>query len=89
MKTEDWKAKMMDYLYDELNPEERKAFEEELAQNTELKEELEAFQSGKEILGNWEDEKPVPLHFSIFIKILRRTIHKVGLNGSFLLLPQY
>lgn len=57
MKTEDWKAKMMDYLYDELNPEERKAFEEELAQNTELKEELEAFQSGKEILGNWEDEK--------------------------------
>lgn len=57
MKTEDWKAKMMDYLYDELNPEDRKAFEEELAQNQELKDELEAFQSGKEIMGNWEDEK--------------------------------
>lgn len=57
MKTEDWKAKMMDYLYNELNPEDKKAFEEELAQNPELKEELEAFQSGKEILGNWEDEK--------------------------------
>jgi|GEM_PF-5830916 hypothetical protein len=67
MKTEDWKAKMMDYLYDELNPEERKAFEEELAQNPELKEELEAFQSGKEILGNWEDKKvSAPPFFNIY-----------------------
>ncbi|MGM0579052.1 MAG: anti-sigma factor family protein [Bacteroidota bacterium] len=67
MKTEDWKAKMMDYLYDELNPEERKAFEEELAQNQELKEELEAFQSDKEILGNWEDEKvSAPPFFNIY-----------------------
>ncbi|WP_375578472.1 hypothetical protein ABWH96_15780 [Marivirga tractuosa] len=57
MKTEDWKAKMMDYLYDELNPKERRAFEEELTQNPELKEELDAFQSGKEIMGNWKDEK--------------------------------
>ncbi len=67
MKTEDWKAKMMDYLYDELNPEDRKAFEEELAQNPELKEELEAFQSGKEILGNWEDEKvSAPPFFNVY-----------------------
>ncbi len=67
MKTEDWKAQMMDYLYDELNPEDRKAFEEELAQNPELKEELEAFQSGKEILRNWEDEKvSAPPFFNIY-----------------------
>lgn len=67
MKTEDWKAKMMDYLYDELNPEERKAFEEELVQNPELKEELEAFQNDKKILGNWEDEKvSAPPFFNIY-----------------------
>lgn len=67
MKTEDWKAKMMDYLYDELNSNERKAFEEELARNQELKDELEAFQSGKEILGNWKDEKvSAPPFFNIY-----------------------
>jgi len=66
MKTEDWKAKMMDYLYDELNPAERKAFEAELAQNQELKEELEAFQSSKNILENWEDEEvSAPPFFNI------------------------
>jgi hypothetical protein len=57
MKTEDWKAKMMDYLYDEMSSMEKKAFEEELAQNSELKEELESFQSGKNIMGNWKDEE--------------------------------
>ncbi|WP_340153221.1 hypothetical protein [uncultured Marivirga sp.] len=57
MKTEDWKAKMMDYLYDEMSSIEKEAFEKELAQNHELKEELKAFQSGKNVLGNWEDEK--------------------------------
>lgn len=67
MKTEDWKAKMMDYLYDELNPEDRKAFEEELDQNPDLKEELEAFQNGKQILGNWEDEKvSAPPFFNVY-----------------------
>lgn len=67
MKTEDWKAKMMDYLYDELNPEKRKAFEEELTHNPELREELAAFQSGKEILGSWEAEKvSAPPFFNVY-----------------------
>ena len=67
MKTEDWKSQMMDYLYDELNPEDRKAFEEELSRNSDLKEELEAFQSGKEMLHNWEDEKvSAPPFFAIY-----------------------
>jgi len=66
MKTEDWKAKMMDYLYDELNPAEKKAFEEELARNPELKEEMEAFQRSKNALGYWEDEKiSAPPFFNI------------------------
>jgi hypothetical protein len=57
MKTEDWKAKLMDYLYDELNPAEKEAFEEELTRNSELREELKAFQNEKNVLGNLEDEK--------------------------------
>jgi len=57
MKTEEWKLKLMDYLYDELNPAEKKAFEEELARNPELREELEVFKSGKNVLEHWEDEK--------------------------------
>lgn len=66
MKTEDWKAKMMDYLYDELNPEDRKAFEEELQKDSNLREEVEAFQNGKDVLGSWEDEKiSTPPFFNI------------------------
>lgn len=57
MKTEDWTAKLMDYLYDELNPAEKKAFEDELARNPELREELNSFRTSKDVLGNWEDEK--------------------------------
>ena len=67
MKTEDWKAKMMDYLYDELNPAERKAFELQMAQNSELKAELEAFQTDKKVLENWEDEKvSAPPFFKVY-----------------------
>jgi ribosomal protein S17E len=78
MKTEDWKAKLMDYLYDELNPAEKKAFEEELTRNPELKEELEAFQSGKNVLGNWEDEK---VSAPPFINIQQSKEQKAGSNG--------
>lgn len=80
MKTEDWKAKMMDYLYDELNPEERKAFEEEMAQNPELKEELEAFQSDKKMLGNWEDEEVSAPPFINIHKNSERNNSQTGLK---------
>ena len=67
MKTEDWKAKMMDYLYDELSPEDKDAFDTELAQNSELREELQSFQVGKNVLSYWGDEKiSAPPFFNVY-----------------------
>ncbi|WKK81447.1 anti-sigma factor family protein [Marivirga arenosa] len=67
MKTEDWKAMIMDYLYDELGPKDKTAFENELSQNPDLKEELEAFQSTQNIMGSWEDEKvSAPPFFNVY-----------------------
>ncbi|HET8858505.1 hypothetical protein [Marivirga sp.] len=67
MKTEDWKAKMMDYLYDELNPDERKAFENELALNPELKQELEGFENAQHTIQKWEDKKvSAPPFFNVY-----------------------
>ncbi|MBK6265223.1 hypothetical protein JKA74_09245 [Marivirga sp. S37H4] len=56
MKTEEWKGQLMDYLYDEMEIEERKIFEAELAKNPALRKELEALQHGQAILSQLKDE---------------------------------
>ncbi|GAA5038926.1 hypothetical protein GCM10011506_37390 [Marivirga lumbricoides] len=56
MKTEDWKEKLMDYLYDEMDEQEKIAFELELAKNATLREELQNLQGTRNIAGRWEDE---------------------------------
>lgn len=56
MKTEDWKEKLMDYLYDEMETQERVAFEIELAQNEQLRAELQQLQSTRNITGRLDDE---------------------------------
>jgi ribosomal protein S17E len=83
MKTEDWKAQMMDYLYDELDPADKKAFEEELARNSELREELGAFQSEKNVLRNWADEKVTAPPFFNVQKGEKRSSSSNGLKWFF------
>jgi anti-sigma factor RsiW len=48
----DWTPYVSAYLDDELEPAERKAFEEELACNPRLQDELEEMQSMKSLVGN-------------------------------------
>lgn len=67
MKTEDWKEKLMDYLYDEMDAQERIAFETELAQNEQLRIELQQLQGTKNITSRLEDETvSAPPFFQVY-----------------------
>jgi hypothetical protein len=57
MKAEEWKVKIMDYLYDEMSREERTAFEKELNRNPKLLEELQELNGQREILQAVEEEE--------------------------------
>lgn len=67
MKTEEWKAKLMDYLYNEMAPHEKIAFEKELEANPALQKELELLKNDRSSLAEYEDE-PVtaPPFFKVY-----------------------
>ncbi len=67
MKTEEWKAKLMDYLYDEMAPHEKIAFEKELESNSALQKELELLNNDRNTLAEYEDEPATaPPFFKVY-----------------------
>ena len=66
MSRRDLDSQMMDYLYDELPPVERQAFEARLASDEALRREVEAFQGTRALLANIEAvPAPQPLMYEL------------------------
>ncbi len=78
MKTEEWQAKLMDYLYDEMAPHEKLAFEQELKENSALKEELRLLENDQSTLSKWEDE---PASAPPFFQVYQKSESKNKANG--------
>jgi len=57
--TDKWE-RLLDYLYDELPPAERRAFEAELARDAELRAELEELQAARRTLAGLPESAPEP-----------------------------
>jgi hypothetical protein len=49
---------LMDYLFDEMNPDERKNFEEELRNSEELRKKLNELKATQSAIGNYSPEEP-------------------------------
>ncbi len=71
MKTEEWKAKLMDYLYDEMEPHEKIAFEKELEVNPTLREELSLLKNDQSTLAELKDE---PVSAPPFFKVYKNGV---------------
>lgn len=98
MERKDFKDQMVDYLYGELDAEQRKAFEDALQCDEELAEELASFQKLREDLSSLEDEEfPAHLNTSLlaeatkhvsvdeasFLQRLRVNMRSLVLNPAF------